>query len=285
MKKTILYAFLLLTLSCGNSDNGAEILRLETLHQEQPTIEIKKQLVAAYQDFINNTEDKTKSATYSNQLAKIQKALNQHQKAVTTVASLTNAIKNNSANGISTENIQMISTLLLNQVHAHNPKEAFSQFAALFPDQESMKAQTSNIIINLKNTMLNTNTSKWDGAKVNDYISLSRMYGGIMPRDSNSRAYLYKAAEIANALGKHPQAILIYDAMLADKESFTDTAKTLFLKAYTLDDYYKKYDEAKVLYEKVVAEHPESKFAESAKASINFLGKSPEEILKSFEKK
>ena len=111
------------------------------------------------------------------------------------------------------------------------------------------------------------------------------MYGGIMPKDSNSPSYLYKAAEIANALGKHPQAILIYDAMLADKESFTDTAKTLFLKAYTLDDYYKKYDEAKVLYEKVVAEHPESKFAESAKASINFLGKSPEEILKSFEKK
>jgi len=82
MKKTILYVFLLLTLSCGNSDYGAEILQLEKLHQEQPTAEIKKQLVAAYQGFLsNNKEDKAKSANYSHQLAKLQMDLNQYQNA------------------------------------------------------------------------------------------------------------------------------------------------------------------------------------------------------------
>ena len=283
MKKTILYAFLLLTLSCGNSDNGGSVLDLEKLHQDQPTAETKKQLATAYKAFIaNNAEDKVKCATYSHQLAKLEMDLNQYQNAATT---LTNAIKNYGDSGTTSDNIQMISSLFMNQLFANNPKEAYSKFAALFSNQDAMKGQVTNIIDNLKNTMLNTSTTKWDRVKVNDYISLSRLYGGIIPKDSNSADYLYKAAEIANALGKHPQAILIYDSMLADTESFADVAKTLFLKGYTLDDHFKKYDEAKVIYEKVVAEYPESKFAESAKASINFLGKSPEEILKSFEKK
>lgn len=282
MKKTILYAFLLLTLSCGNSDNGGSVLDLEKLHQDKPTADTKKQLAAAYQNFIaNNPDDKAKCATYSHQLAKLQMDLNQYPEAANT---LTGAIKNFATGGNTSDYVQMISSLFMNRIYPNNPKEAYSKFAALFPDQASMKTQITTIIENLKNTMLNTSTSKWDRVKVNDYISLSRLYGGIMPKDANSTNYLYKAAEIANALGKHDQAILIYDSMLADKESFPDIAKTLFLKAYTLDDYFKKYDEAKALYEKVVADYPESKFAESAKASINFLGKSPEEILKSFEK-
>jgi len=258
MKKTILYAFLLLTLSCGNSDNGGSVLDLEKLHQDKPTADTKKQLAAAYQNFIaNNPDDKAKCATYSHQLAKLQMDLNQYPEAANT---LTGAIKNFATGGNTSDYVQMISSLFMNRIYPNNPKEAYSKFAALFPDQASMKTQITTIIENLKNTMLNTSTSKWDRVKVNDYISLSRLYGGIMPKDANSTNYLYKAAEIANALGN------------------------LFLKAYTLDDYFKKYDEAKALYEKVVADYPESKFAESAKASINFLGKSPEEILKSFEK-
>jgi len=281
MKKTILYVFLLLTLSCGNSDYASEISRLEKLHLDQPTAEIKKQLVAAYKGFIEtNTDDKTKSSTYSSQQAKLEMDLNQYQNAAST---LTNAIKNYPENGSTTNNIQMISSLLLDRVHPNNPQEAITAFSGLFSDQNSMKTQVNNIINNLKNTMLNTSTTKWDRTKVNDYISLSRLYAGIMPKDANSSEYLYKAAEIANALGKHPKAILIYDSMLADAASYPDVAKTLFLKGYTLDEHYKKYDEAKAIYEKVTTDYPDSKFAESAKASISFLGKSPEEILKSFE--
>jgi len=82
MKKTILYAFLLLTLSCGNSDNTGSILDLEKLHQEKPTAETKKQLVAAYKNFIaNNPDDKVNNANYSHQLAKMQLDLNQYQDA------------------------------------------------------------------------------------------------------------------------------------------------------------------------------------------------------------
>lgn len=283
MKKTILYVFLLLTLSCGNSDYGAEVLRLEKLHQEQPTAEIKKQLVAAYQGFIkNNSDDKVKSANYSHQLAKMQMDLNQYQDATTT---LTNTIKNYPESSTTNDNIQMIGSLLLDRVHANNPTEAFSQFAALFSDTESMKVSLNNILTNLKNTMLNTTTSKWDKVKVNDFISLSRMYAGIMPKDAQSAEHLYLAAKIASSLGKHAQEIQIYDFMLADKTSFPDVAKTLFLKGYALDEHLKKYDEAKVLYERVVNEFPESKFKESAEKSIEFLGKSTEEIMESFGKK
>jgi len=283
MKKTILYLFLLFTLSCGNTDYAGEIARLDTLHQEQPTAEVKKQLAAAYKNFISaNPTDHIKCATYSTQQAQIEMDLNQYQNAATT---LTNAIKNYSDAGVTADNIQMASSLFLDRVHPNNEQEAFTQFANLFSDKAVMKTQMTNIITNLKNTMLNTSTTKWNRTKVNDYISLCRLYAGIMPTDSNSAEYLYKAAEIANALGKHPKAIAIYDFMLNNASAFTDVAKTLFLKGYTLDEHYKKYDEAKAIYEKVVNDFPTSKFAESAKASIGFLGKSPEEILKSFEKK
>ena len=149
MKKTILYAFLLLTLSCANSDYEAEILRLKNLHQEQPSIEIKKQLVTAYQNFIDNEGgDKTKSSTYNQELSKIQKDLDQYQKAINTVSNLTTAIKSNPSN-ISNDTIQRISTLLLNQVHAYNPKEAYSQFSALFSNQETMKGQLNLSLIHI----------------------------------------------------------------------------------------------------------------------------------------
>ena len=283
MKKTILYVFLLLTLSCGNSDYASDISRLEKLHKDEPTAEIKKQLLAAYKGFIGtNSGDKVNTANYIHQQAKLEMDLNQYQNATST---LMNAIKDFPENGNTSNNIQMISTLLMDRMYANNPSEAYTAFSALFANQESMKTQLNNIIDNLKNTMLNTSTTKWNRTKVNDYISLSRLYAGTMPKDPKSAEYLYKAAEIANALGKHPKAMLIYDAMIGDPESYPDAAKTLFLKGYTLDEHYKKFDEAKAIYEKVVTEYPESKFAESAKASINFLGKSPEEILKSFEKK
>ena len=272
----------MLTLSCGNSDYASEISRLEKLHQDEPTAETKKQLVAAYKGFIGaNSDDKAKCANYISKQANLEMDLNQYQNAA---ASLTTAIKDYPDSSNTPKNIQMMGTLLLDRIYPNNPSEAFTAFLGLFSNQEAMKTQLTSIINNLKNTMLNTSTTKWDRTKVNDYISLSRIYGGTMPKDANSAEYLYKAAEIANALSKHPKAILIYDAMLADAESFPDVAKTLFLKGYTLDEHYKKYDEAKVIYEKVVSDYPTSKFAESAKASISFLGKTPEEILKSFEK-
>ena len=107
------------------------------------------------------------------------------------------------------------------------------------------------------------------------------------PGDSISPVYLVKTAQVARAINNIPQAKLALDKCIADYPNFNNRAAALFLLGQLYDEvtYLNNEEEAKVLYRKIIDEHPKSSWAESAKGALRFIGKSDQQIIEELKKK
>lgn len=109
-------------------------------------------------------------------------------------------------------------------------------------------------------------------------------YADAFPQDSSSVKKLAKAGEVARLGRQFDQALAIFDKIQNNYPNSREAAAALFMKAFTLDNDLKKLDEAKTAYEAFLAKYPNDEFADDAQFLLNNLGKSPEEIIKGFEK-
>jgi tetratricopeptide (TPR) repeat protein len=107
------------------------------------------------------------------------------------------------------------------------------------------------------------------------------------PGDSVSPVYLVKTAQVARAINNIPQAKVALDKCINDYPNFKDRPAALFLLAQLYDEvvYLNNEQEAKVLYQKIIDEHPKSVWAESAKGAIRFIGKTDKQIMEELKKK
>jgi tetratricopeptide (TPR) repeat protein len=96
--------------------------------------------------------------------------------------------------------------------------------------------------------------------------------------------YLFRSAEVARSIRSFEKAIMLYDDIITNYPTTEKSAQALFLKAFTLDNELKKFDEAKIIYESFLQKYPNDEFADDTQFLLNNLGKSEEEIIKSFEK-
>lgn len=112
-------------------------------------------------------------------------------------------------------------------------------------------------------------------------------YANFCPTDSLSPIYLIKCAQVARAINSVPQAKVVLEKCIADYPQFKDRAAAIFLLAQMYDEviYLNNEEEAKRLYEQILAEYPGSDWAFSAKGALNFIGKSDEDILRSLKSK
>lgn len=126
--------FLLLTFlwSCGNGDMSGKIAQLEAAHAETPTTEVKKELLASYTTYLNELNDDAKSySQFAHKKAMIEMDLNQYQNASST---LTDAIQNHASGENTNANIGLLSSVLVNHVHANKLNGAIADFQKLYPD-------------------------------------------------------------------------------------------------------------------------------------------------------
>ena len=110
-------------------------------------------------------------------------------------------------------------------------------------------------------------------------------YAAAFPTDSISVKYLSKAGETARLLRQFDKAFEIFDKIEKNYPQSKAAASAMFMKAFTLDNDLKKYDEAKLAYEAFLKKFPNDEFADDAQFLLKNLGKSPEEIIKGFEQK
>ncbi|MEZ4930659.1 MAG: tetratricopeptide repeat protein [Saprospiraceae bacterium] len=97
--------------------------------------------------------------------------------------------------------------------------------------------------------------------------------------------YLLRAGEMASLINQPHKSLVYYEKILTEHAGHPKASTALFMKAYTLDDKLKKYDEAKVVYEDFLAKYPNDDFADDTQFLLDNLGKSEEEIIKLFEEK
>ncbi len=95
--------------------------------------------------------------------------------------------------------------------------------------------------------------------------------------------YIFNAANLAMNLNKPQTALRYFEQYLSAYPNDKKAEQALFLKAFLLDNSIKNLDAAKAAYQEFIRKYPESDFADDAEASLKYLGKSPEELIKEFE--
>jgi outer membrane protein assembly factor BamD (BamD/ComL family) len=105
------------------------------------------------------------------------------------------------------------------------------------------------------------------------------------PEDSLAPAYLFKAAGVAMNTGNGGKAVELYDKLMKDHPSHPKAALALFFKGYVQENLLKNLDQAKETYLLFIEKYPDNEFADDAQASIDNLGKTPEQMIREFEAK
>jgi len=110
-------------------------------------------------------------------------------------------------------------------------------------------------------------------------------FAKLFPNDSLTPDFLFKAGEISTACQQYPQALMYYKEVYEKHPNFKLAPESLYLQGYLLDNFLNEDAKAKVIYEQVIVKYPNLPYAENARAAINNLGKSDEELIKEFKKK
>lgn len=105
------------------------------------------------------------------------------------------------------------------------------------------------------------------------------------PQDSLSPFFLFKAAEVAMAIHQYQQALVYYETICLKYEDFTYITESLYLQGFIYDNYLNNDEKAKTIYLQTIEKYPSHQLSDDAKASIEHLGKSDEELIREFEKK
>jgi hypothetical protein len=119
------------------------------------------------------------------------------------------------------------------------------------------------------------------GVAVTAYDNFVKMF----PDDSLAPDFLFKAGEITTATKQYPQSLMYYQNITAKYPKYKLVDVSLYMQGVLLDNYLNDDAKAKIIYEEVIAKYPGSSYAMDAKAAINNLGKSDEQLIEEFKKK
>lgn len=122
---------------------------------------------------------------------------------------------------------------------------------------------------------------KLAGELILAYEDFSKKY----PQDSLAPQFLFKAGEVSMSTNQGGKAIQYFDNFLTTYPDKPKTPHCLFLQAFVYETQLKDLPNAKRKYEEFINRYPKHELVKDAVASIEMLGKSPEEIIKSFEEK
>lgn len=96
---------------------------------------------------------------------------------------------------------------------------------------------------------------------------------------------MFKAGELSRALNQPHKAIRYFNLLIEDHPTHPKSPVALFYKAMIIGDILQEHELAKKTYMEFLDKYPNHDLAESAKASIELVGKPLEEIIETFEKK
>jgi outer membrane protein assembly factor BamD (BamD/ComL family) len=104
--------------------------------------------------------------------------------------------------------------------------------------------------------------------------------------DSLAPVFLLKAGQIAQSINNLPQAQLSFERVINDFPKFSNRGAAMFLLAQLYDEVHllNNEEKAKALYIEIINSYPGTIWSTNARAAMDLLGKTDEEIVKEFEK-
>lgn len=153
----------------------------------------------------------------------------------------------------------------------------------LFACSQNPKARIESLEkkISAENFTLDENGKKAAADLVAAYLE----YAEKQKDNPEAAQYLYKAADLSLNLGNSKQSLELYNRIIYQYPAFEKAPECLFLMGYIYENYFQELGKAKEVYESFLSKYPNHDFSDDARVSIENLGKSPEELIRSFEEK
>ncbi|MBW6492266.1 MAG: hypothetical protein K0B15_13860 [Lentimicrobium sp.] len=117
--------------------------------------------------------------------------------------------------------------------------------------------------------------------------ALMDLYTGFIdnnPKDTASPQYLYKAINLAMGMNNGEKAMELADRYLNEYSNSPKLPEAIFLKAYIYENQLSNLGMAQKTYRDFLTRFPDHELADDAEAALLYLGKSPEEMVREFEK-
>lgn len=139
-------------------------------------------------------------------------------------------------------------------------------------------------LVSMKKRFVIDSTNRIDREMAMRYAFTADAAATFRKDPERSPVLLLSAAEAANAAENHLKAITIYDRVLAEWPGSKKAPQAAFMRAFTMENNFKDLAGAKKAYEEFLKKFPNDEFADDAKAALKNLGKTPEELVREFEK-
>ncbi len=129
-------------------------------------------------------------------------------------------------------------------------------------------------------------TSAIDPQLAKKLVERYQYFANAFPEDStNAIDFLIKGGEVANSVQDGQLAEQLFMTALGKYPKHEKTPKALFMLAFCYENTLGNQEKAGERYKEFLQKYPNDKLAASAQASLNNLGKTPEELVKEFEAK
>jgi len=124
-----------------------------------------------------------------------------------------------------------------------------------------------------------------DKPKAKLFVEKSVLFVSLYPEHEMSPAFLFRAAEVSRALKQYQQGVQMLDQVYTQYPNHEKAPVALFLKAYTHEENLKDPASAKKYYHEFLQKFPEHDLKVQVEQLLSVIDKSPEELIKSFQKK
>ncbi len=121
-------------------------------------------------------------------------------------------------------------------------------------------------------------------AKADRLLKRYRDYVGINPRDSMTSEYLFRAADLSVGMGQYDAAIAYIDWLHKDFPKFRKSVEMYLFKGFIYETYLNDHAKAVSSYTKLIEKYPNHRLASDARASIDNLTMTEEELIEKFKK-
>lgn len=103
--------------------------------------------------------------------------------------------------------------------------------------------------------------------------------------DTSAAEYLFRAAEISKTLNKGKQSLSFYERIENDYPTFAKMPICIFMQGFVYENMLMNTEKAKENYLRFIEKYPTHPLVKDTKVLIENLGKSTEELIKSFQEK
>ncbi|OFX33522.1 MAG: hypothetical protein A2X08_08400 [Bacteroidetes bacterium GWA2_32_17] len=116
-------------------------------------------------------------------------------------------------------------------------------------------------------------------------VNLYTKFANEYPDDTSSAEYLFRAAEICKSLNKGKLSLSYYERLEKNYPKFPKMPVCIFMQGFVCENHLKDFENAKYNYQRFIDNYPKHPLVHDTKILIENLGKSPEELIKSFQEK